>query len=101
MILDTENYTYNWFYSNLDYAIGMIMDSLLMLSEGRSEPLHVLLPPVDTAMHRFALYLVVRDRRSSDACATPGEAFLWAKGYLWYTPAYARNLKRSGGGRFF
>jgi hypothetical protein len=89
--VDTEQYNYSWFYTNLDYSDGMIMDSLLIFGGGRSGSVRTLLPPVDVAMHRFALYLVVRDSRGGDAGATPGEAFGQANGYFIYTDAYTRN----------
>ena len=96
---DTENYNYSWFYTNLDYSAGMIMDSLLIFGGGRSGSVRAFLPPVDVSMHRFALYLVVRDSRGGDVGATPGEAFRQANGYFIYTDAYTRNSahKASGG----
>ncbi len=102
MEVDTEGYNYSWFYTNLDYANGMVMDSLLIFGQGRSGPIRELLPPVDTAMHRFALYLTLRDTRRSDPSATPGEAFKETNGYFSYTPSYARNAYRTAGrGRLF
>jgi hypothetical protein len=102
MEVDTESYNYSWFFTNLDYSSGMIMDSLIMFGQGRAGAVRSLLPPVDTAMHRFALYVVVRDARRSDPNATPGEAFIQANGYFSYTDAYARSTYRSTGrGRLF
>jgi hypothetical protein len=95
--IDTEGYNYNWFYTNLDYSNGMIMDSLLMFGQGRLGAIRELLPPVDTAMHRFALYVALRTTRRADPTATPGEAFKWANGYFSYTPSYARNAYRTAG----
>ena len=100
--VDTEGYNYSWFYTNLDYSNGMIMDSLLMFGQGRLGTIRELLPPVDTAMHRFALYVALRTTRRADPTATPGEAFKWANGYFFYTPSYARNAYRATGrGRLF
>jgi hypothetical protein len=96
--VDTESFNYSWFYTNLDYNGGMVMDSLIMFGGGGSRSMRTLLPPVDTAMHRFVLYVAVRDRRSQDPNATPGEAFESAGGYLSYTPAYARNAARRSRG---
>jgi hypothetical protein len=98
MIVDTETYNYSWFYTNLDYNAGMVMDSLLLFGEGRSRSMRQLLPPVDTAMHRFTLYLTIRDERRPDAGATPGEAFKSVNGYFSYTAAYARHTTRSARG---
>jgi hypothetical protein len=97
MAVDTERYNYSWFYSNLDYSGGMIMDSLLMFGQSSERSVRQLLPSVDTAMHRFALYLTVRDGRRGDAGATPGEAFASANGYFSYTASYARHTYRSAG----
>jgi hypothetical protein len=102
MVLDTERYNFSWFFTNLDYASGMVMDSLIMFGQGRSRGVREVLPPVDTAMHRFSLYCTVRDSRPGDAGATPGEAFGLTEGYFAYTPSYARNTARSSrGGRLF
>jgi hypothetical protein len=97
---DTENLRNTWFYSNLDFQSGMIMDSLLLFGETRSA-LGRMYPPVDTAMHRFQMWLVRRDQRGSDPGATPGEAFATATGYFLYTPAYVRHMVRNGGGGIF
>ena len=97
MDLDTESYNYSWFYTNLDYSGAMIMDSLLIFGQGRAGSVRSLLAPVDTAMHRFELYVVVRDARRSDPNATPGEAFKQAGGYFSYTDAYVRNTFRGAG----
>jgi hypothetical protein len=100
--VDTESFNYSWFYSNLDYSCGMIMDSLIMFGQGRAGPVRTLLPPVETGMHRFELSVVVRDGRRSDAGATPGEAFAQANGYFVYTDAYSRNISpKPGRGRLF
>lgn len=102
MDVDTESYNYSWFFTNLDYSSGMIMDSLIMFGQGRAGSIRSLLPPVDTAMHRFELYLVIRDARRSDPNATPGEAFVQANGYFSYTDAYARTAYRKArSGRLF
>ena len=100
--VDTEVYDYSWFYTNLDYSGAMIMDSLLMFGQGHSGAVRQMLPPVDTAMHRFRLYLAIRDERQADAGATPGEAFGWANGYFSYSASYARDASRNARrGRIF
>jgi len=95
-LLDTENYRYQWFFTNIDYANGMIMDSLLMFGSGGSGSMRSLLPPVDTGMHRFQLYCTARSSRPNDAGATPGVAYVTSPGYFAYSDAYARNLVRNG-----
>jgi hypothetical protein len=99
MALDTERHNYSWLFSNLDYSNGMVMDSLIMFGQARAGPIRSLLPPVDTAMHRFELYLVVRSVRRLDPNSTPGEAFRQADGYFSYTDSYARSTIRKAGGR--
>jgi hypothetical protein len=98
--LDTESFGYTWFYTNLDYNSGMVMDSLLLLGEGH-HAVGRMYPPVDPAMHRFQVYLVLRDRRCAAFGATTGEAFVTKTGYFSYTEAYKRHAVRHGGGGIF
>jgi hypothetical protein len=92
-----EQYNYNWFYTNEDYREGMVMDSLVMFNGDESRASLLLMPPVDTAMHRCRFYSVVRDFRWEDFSSAAGEAFQYADGYLQYTEAYARSVKSKAG----
>lgn len=84
-----EEYYYDWFYTNLDYQAGMEMDSLIMIPGDRSRYVTGMLPPVDTAMHNFKIYTVVRDRRVNQPMFTTGVAYAEVQGYFRYSDAYA------------
>jgi hypothetical protein len=89
-ITTKENYYYQWFYKDLDYRSPMVYDSLIMFSEGNMLGNATrFLTPVDTAMHRFAFYCVVRDVRLDFEAV--GESEYQVTGYFKYTDAYARD----------
>ncbi|MEW6040934.1 MAG: hypothetical protein AB1633_05380 [Elusimicrobiota bacterium] len=88
---EREIYFYDWFYTNLDYRSPMKMDSLILLPGYSSRSIVALLPPVDTAMHNFKLYLAVRDNRPNQGTISCGVAYCEAKGYFKYTADYAKN----------
>ena len=91
---EREEYNYEWFYTNQDFQEGMVMDSLILITAlGMDSYAQRLLPPVDTAMHRFTLYTVVRDFRWSDITSSTGADFQQATGYFRYTEAYSRYLR--------
>lgn len=77
-----ENYTYRWCYSNLD-ASAFVQDSLIVISGEQ------LLPPFDTHMHHFRLYLMAFDDRAEvRGTSGTGTAFATINGYFKYTEAY-------------
>ena len=89
-ITTKENYYYQWFYKDLDYRSPMVYDSLIMFSGGNEVGNATrFLTPVDTAMHRFEFYCVVRDVRLDFEAV--GESEYEVTGYFKYTDAYARN----------
>jgi hypothetical protein len=85
-----ENYYYQWFYKDLDYRSPMVYDSLVMFGGGNMLGNATrLLTPVDTAMHRFKIYCVLRDSRLDFEVG--GVSEYESTGYFKYTEAYARN----------
>jgi hypothetical protein len=91
--IDSEQLSFDWFYTNEDFAEGMVADSLILLMpRGPVSAMERLLTPVDTAMHRFTLHTMARDVRWNDFLCTTGADFVSASGYFVYTPAYVRNM---------
>jgi hypothetical protein len=89
-ITTKENYYYQWFYKDLDYRSPMVYDSLIMFSGGNEVGNTTrFLTPVDTAMHHFEFFCVVRDSRLDFEAV--GESEYQVTGYFKYTDAYARN----------
>lgn len=87
---DLEEYFYDWFYTNLDLAAPMKMDSLFVFGGDRSNSVARFLPPVDTRMERVRIYLVCRDFRPDDPTVSTGCAFRETQFHLRYTDAYRR-----------
>ena len=89
-ITSRETYKYQWFYKDIDYNSSIVYDSLIEFQESsNSGNAKTFLPPVDTAMHRFKFYLVMRDNRLD--YEAPGKAEYEVTGYFSYTAAYAKN----------
>jgi hypothetical protein len=88
-----ENYYYQWFYKDLDYTSSMKYDSLILFQGGNERGNAVgFMPPVDTAMHHFKFYMVMRDSRADFEAV--GENEYEVTGYFKYTDRYARNLHK-------
>ncbi len=86
-----EELYFDWFYTNLDYTSGMIMDSLILFQSDRSRHIVRMLPPVDTTMHRFKLTTVVRDARIEQALNASGAAYRESTGYFRFSDAYGAS----------
>ena len=85
-----EIYDYQWFYKDLDYRSNMVYDSLILFSGGNAVGNATrFLTPIDTAMHHFEFYCVVRDSRQDFEAV--GESEYQVTGYFRYSDAYARN----------
>jgi hypothetical protein len=82
-----EGYFDTWLVTNLDPS-SLPQDSLLMTGGSR------LLPPVDVNMHRFRLYLLVRDDRPEwGGFFGGGTSCQIVEGYFKYTGAYQRKMR--------
>lgn len=79
-----ELYDYDWLYTNLGYASGMEMDSLIMIQRAGDGPYAVLLPPVDTRMASFRIYNLIRDERHDDPLSSSGTAYCDFSGVFVY-----------------
>ncbi|OGS37115.1 MAG: hypothetical protein A2293_12975 [Elusimicrobia bacterium RIFOXYB2_FULL_49_7] len=88
---DYEIYHYDWLFTNSDYQSGMKQDSLILMQGQNNGPIAGFLPPVDTRMHHFSLYCVVRDRRMNEMFSSSGVGYREVKGYFSYTQAYIRK----------
>ena len=85
-----EIYDYQWFYKDLDYRSNMVYDSLILFSGSNATGNATrFLTPIDTAMHHFEFYCVVRDSRQDFEAV--GESEYQVMGYFRYSDAYARN----------
>jgi len=85
-----ENFDYQWFYKDLDYRSSMVYDSLIMFAGSNTVGnARRFLTPLDTAMHHFEFYCVVRDSRLD--FEAPGVSEYAVTGYFKYTESYARN----------
>jgi len=99
---DTEDVFFDWFYTNVDYQSGMAQDSLMLFVSDRSIDRVRFLPPVETTMHDFKLYLTVRDFRPNDGIMqSTGVCFRECSGTFSYTAAYKRWLESNRGTGLF
>jgi len=90
-----EDFVYRWFYKNIDGS-DLPLDSLLMVSSFGGGPAN-LLTPLDTAMHRFRLWVDVYDQMFGEQGSVNrprGMATVTGAGYFRYTAAYARVVGR-------
>ncbi|MFA6549701.1 MAG: hypothetical protein WCT39_07245, partial [Candidatus Margulisiibacteriota bacterium] len=90
---DKEELSYDWLYTNLDFNGSMKQDSLLLMPGGRDGPVCVFLPPVDTRMKNFKIYVVVRDVRWNNLTVPNGSAFRTVQGVFKYSDAYIKAHK--------
>jgi len=90
-----EDFVYRWFYKSIDGS-DLPLDSLLMVSSFGGG-LANLLPPLDTAMHRFRLWVDVYDQLFGEEGSfnrPRGMASASGAGYFRYSDAYARVMGR-------
>jgi hypothetical protein len=84
-----EDLLYRWFFRNDDHVAGVPLDSLVGIQQSMFNSA-ALLPPVDTRMTHFTLWLVARDQFLGERLRPAGFAFLSRECVLSYSDAYLR-----------
>ncbi len=88
-----EEYNYQWLFQNLD-DIDEVKDSLLVLLYGNTGPGTIeIKPPVNTAMQRFKVWVVVNDFISGMYSRPKGFAVGSGEGVFKYTDEYKKRMK--------
>jgi hypothetical protein len=82
-----ENLLCDWLFRDEDQVPGIPLDSLVALGSGRSNAVE-LLPPVDTRMQHFSLWLVGYDRFRGERLRPVGFTFLFRHGVFRFSEAY-------------
>jgi hypothetical protein len=85
--IDRENLMCRWFFRNEDPAAGVQQDSLMGIGQSSSNAVE-LLPPVDTRMKTFSLWLVGYDEFLGERLRPRGFTFLQRRGVFNYSAAY-------------
>lgn len=87
-----ENILCDWLFRDEDQIPGVPLDSLVALGSGRSNAVE-LLPPVDTRMEHFSLWLVGYDRFRGERLRPVGFTILSRQGVFKFSDAY-KNAHR-------
>lgn len=88
-----EEYEYRWYFQNKD-DIDEVKDSLLVLLNGNTGPGTIQIKtPVNTAMQRFKVWVVVNDFISGMYSRPKGFAVGSGEGVFKYTDAYKKRVK--------
>ena len=87
-----EDLLCDWLFRDEDQVPGIPLDSLVALGSGRSNAVE-LLPPVDTRMQHFSLWLVGYDRFRGERLRPVGFTFLFRHGVFRFSEAYKNAHK--------
>jgi hypothetical protein len=81
-----------WFFRDEDVVPGVPLDSLISVGRSRTNAVEFL-PPVDTRMQRFSLWLVGYDDFRGERLRPTGFTFLSRQGVFRFSEAYKRSLR--------
>lgn len=88
-----EEYNYRWYFQNMD-DVDDFNDSLFVLLDGNSGPGTIQIKtPVNTAMQRFKVWVVVNDFISGMYAHPKGFAVRSGEGVFKYTDEYKKRVK--------
>jgi hypothetical protein len=88
-----ENYSFQWWFQNTDAdRASLPEDSLLLLLMANGEMVSFL-PPIDTAMHRFRLWVSATDNFLGEINRPVGKTTRSTEGYFTYSQAYINKHK--------
>jgi hypothetical protein len=83
-----EEYNYTWWFQNIDKDKTTLPEDSLILPLMSNGNLASFLPPVDTAMHRFRIWVAVMDNFLGELNRPYCETTRSGAGYFKYTQAY-------------
>jgi hypothetical protein len=94
LTMDMEIWGFLWWYQNLDAdKASQPLDSLFVI-QGAFGPMVSFLPPLDTAMHRFQIWVGASDSFLGEINRPVGKTNKTATGYFRYTQAYIDKHKK-------